>query len=482
MGHPTSETASKAPVLEAVVAVVHLLTESPEHEQWLLGVRANTRTFGAGKWEFIGGAKDPTEAPRSGILRELKEETGLVPEFVSDVQTLTITRPEDGQEVLVHWAVCSVRQREVKRTEEHSWLGWYSGPTVSAAVDENIGVESLRAIWDVLRSRQADGTTRSLKRAVPEPPRALQRPNVPYFDDILGRQIPILDHGFVRLIDYMGDEAAIVQAARVSYGTGTKAVSEDRGLIRYLLRQRHSTPFEMIEIKLHVKLPIFVARQWIRHRTANVNEYSARYSILDREFYLPEPSVLAAQATNNKQGRGEVVPPEYAERVRQLLIDSCTRTYDEYSDLINDDGTGSPEDPEVPQLARELARMNLNLNYYTQWYWKIDLHNLLHFLGLRMDSHAQYEIRVYADVIGGLIENGYPNVWDAFLDYRLNAATLSYPQLRLVQEMLAELGGAAGRKVCQAVLDDADGRLGEKGLITKREKDELVQRLWPSDE
>ena len=197
----------------------------------------------------------------------------------------------------------------------------------------------------------------------------------------------------------MGDDAAIVQAARVSYGRGTRRVSEDAGLIRYLMRHRHSTPFEMCEIKYHVKLPIFVARQWIRHRTANVNEYSARYSILDREFYLPAPEHLAAQSASNRQGRGEVLGGDDAARVLDLLRDDATRTYDHYVEMLNEDEEGAPRDPERPGLARELARMNLTLNTYTQWYWKIDLHNLLHFLSLRADAHAQYEIRVYAQAM-----------------------------------------------------------------------------------
>ena len=197
----------------------------------------------------------------------------------------------------------------------------------------------------------------------------------------------------------MGDDAAIVQAARVSYGRGTRRVSEDAGLIRYLMRHRHSTPFEMCEIKYHVKLPIFVARQWIRHRTANVNEYSARYSILDREFYLPAPEHLAAQSAVNRQGRGEVLAGDEAARVLDLLRDDATRSYDHYVEMLNEDEQGAPRDPDRPGLARELARMNLTLNTYTQWYWKIDLHNLLHFLSLRADAHAQYEIRVYAEVM-----------------------------------------------------------------------------------
>jgi len=204
-----------------------------------------------------------------------------------------------------------------------------------------------------------------------------RRATVPALEEMLYRALPVLDHGFVRVIDYMGDDAAVVQAARVSYGRGTRRVSEDAGLIRYLMRHRHSTPFEMCEIKYHVKLPIFVARQWIRHRTANVNEYSARYSILDREFYLPAPEHLAAQSSDNRQGRGAVLEGQEAADVLDLLRQDATRTYDSYAAMLNEDADGQPRDPARQGLARELARMNLTLNTYTQWYWKTDLHNLL---------------------------------------------------------------------------------------------------------
>jgi thymidylate synthase (FAD) len=239
---------------------------------------------------------------------------------------------------------------------------------------------------------------------------------------------PVLDHGFVRVIDYMGDDAAICQAARVSYGRGTKSVSNDEGLIRYLMRHWHSTPFEMCEIKLHVKLPIFVARQWIRHRTANVNEYSARYSILDREFYIPAPEQLAAQSATNNQGRGDALEGAEADRVLRYLRDDAMRAFDHYEEMIStDDQQG---------LARELARMNLPANTYTQWYWKVDLHNLLHFLRLRADSHAQYEIRVYADAICEIVADWVPFAYKAFEDYRMGGAQLSSTALDCVRRML----------------------------------------------
>jgi thymidylate synthase (FAD) len=239
------------------------------------------------------------------------------------------------------------------------------------------------------------------------------------------------------VIDYMGDDSAIVQAARVSYGRGTRRVSEDAGLIRYLMRHRHSTPFEMCEIKYHVKLPIFVARQWIRHRTANVNEYSARYSILDREFYLPAPEHLAAQSVANRQGRGDVLAGEEAARVLDMLREDAIRTYDHYAEMLNEGEAGAPRDPSRQGLARELARMNLTLNTYTQWYWKIDLYNLLHFLSLRADAHAQYEIRVYAEAMLRSVAAWVPVAHQAFLDYRLGAVTLSAQMLTVVRRMLA---------------------------------------------
>jgi len=245
----------------------------------------------------------------------------------------------------------------------------------------------------------------------------------------------VLDHGFVRVIDYMGDDSAICQAARVSYGKGTKAVSNDAGLIKYLMRHWHSTPFEMCEIKLHVKLPVFVARQWIRHRTANVNEYSARYSILDREFYIPAPDHLNAQSEVNNQGRGALLEGEEASRVLDILKSDSHRAYDHYEEMISDEGQSG--------LARELARMNLPMNIYTQWYWKVDLHNLFHFLRLRADSHAQYEIRVYADAICKIVSDWVPHAYAAFEDYRLGSAQFSGKGMKVLRRMLA------GEKVTQ---------------------------------
>lgn len=267
-------------------------------------------------------------------------------------------------------------------------------------------------------------------RANPQP---TLRATAPGMEKHLYKAHDVLDHGFVRVIDYMGDDAAICQAARVSYGRGTKSVQNDEGLIRYLMRHWHSTPFEMCEIKLHVKLPVFVARQWIRHRTANVNEYSARYSILDREFYIPEPSQLAAQSVINNQGRGESLTSDEAARVLEILKGDAARTYDHYAEMIGEiDENGDAKQG----LARELARMNLPANIYTQWYWKVDLHNLFHFLRLRADAHAQYEIRVYADAICNVVADWVPAAYGAFEDYRLGGATMSGKALECIRKML----------------------------------------------
>ncbi len=290
-----------------------------------------------------------------------------------------------------------------------------------------------------------------------------RRPTVPALEAMLYAPIPVLDHGFVRVIDYMGDDAAVVQAARVSYGRGTRRVSEDAGLIRYLMRHRHSTPFEMCEIKFHVKLPIFVARQWIRHRMANVNEYSARYSVLDREFYLPAPEQLAAQSSDNRQGRGAVLEGAEAAEVLDLLRRDAAQTYDHYLAMLNEDEAGAPRDPGRQGLARELARMNLTLGTYTQWYWKSDLHNLLGFLSLRADAHAQYEIRAYAEAMLKVVEAWVPATFRAFLDYRLGAVTLSAGMLGVVRRMLAG----------EAVTQEASG-------MSKREWAELLGFLGES--
>ena len=267
--------------------------------------------------------------------------------------------------------------------------------------------------------------------------RTTRRATVPALEEILYEPLPVLDRGFIRVVDYMGDDAAIVQAARVSYGRGTRRTSEDQGLINYLMRHRHTTPFEMCEIKYHVKLPIFVARQWIRHRTANINEYSARYSVLDNEFYLPAPEHLAAQTTTNRQGREKLLHGVAAQRVLDLLRRDAECAYAGYTELLNEDDSGRPIDPTRPGLARELARINLSLGFYTQWYWKTDLHNLMHFLSLRVDPHAQYEIRAYAEAMLGTLARWVPMTHAAFLEYRMNAALISATGLTVIRRLLA---------------------------------------------
>ena len=285
-----------------------------------------------------------------------------------------------------------------------------------------------------------------------------KRVTAPNLEKILYEAIPILDHGFIRVIDYMGNDTSIVQAARVSYGKGTKQVSTDSGLIKYLMRHWHSTPFEMCEIKYHVKLPIFIARQWIRHRTANVNEYSARYSILDKEFYLPKKEHLAAQSQNNRQGRGEVLEGEQANKVLSLLKDDAERTYDNYETMLNERYDGSVVDENEPGLARELARMNLTLNTYTQWYWKTDLLNLMNFLRLRADSHAQYEIRAYADAMLNTLKSWVPITYDAFLDYRVGGTEVSSKGKILIKKLIK------GEKIDM-----------ESSGLSKREWNELME-------
>ncbi len=285
-----------------------------------------------------------------------------------------------------------------------------------------------------------------------------KRVTAPELEKILYEAIPILDHGFIRVVDYMGDDTSIVQAARVSYGKGTKKVSTDSGLIKYLMRHWHSTPFEMCEIKYHVKLPIFIARQWIRHRTANVNEYSARYSILDKEFYLPAPENLAAQSKINRQGRGEILEGEQAKKVLELLKSDAEQTYSNYERMLNERYDGSVIDDKKVGLARELARMNLTLNTYTQWYWKTDLLNLMNFLRLRADHHAQFEIRAYADAMLDTVKRWVPITYEAFLDYRVGGTEVS----------------AKGKSVIQNLIKGEQVSADQSGL-SKREWNELME-------
>lgn len=277
---------------------------------------------------------------------------------------------------------------------------------------------------------------------------ATKRTTVKEIDEILYEEHKVLDHGFIRVVDYMGSDSAIVQAARVSYGKGTKQISQDESLIKYLMRHHHTTPFEMCEIKFHVKLPIFVARQWIRHRTANVNEYSARYSILDNEFYIPKPEQIAKQSDNNKQGSGEAFDLYTSKEIIDSLTNDSNLVYSHYDKFIEQ------------ELAREIARTNLTLNYYTQFYWKIDLHNLLHFLKLRADKHAQYEIRVYAEVMLDIIKKWVPLAYNAFVEYCLESACISRTGLEIIRKLIK------GENVTR-----------EESNIGKREWDELMSIL-----
>ncbi len=285
-----------------------------------------------------------------------------------------------------------------------------------------------------------------------------KRVTAPELEKVLYEAIPILDHGFIRVIDYMGDDTSIVQAARVSYGKGTKKVSTDSGLIKYLMRHWHSTPFEMCEIKYHIKLPIFIARQWIRHRTANVNEYSARYSILDKEFYLPAAEHLAAQSQNNRQGRGDVIKGDQAKKVLDLLKYDAEQTYNNYETMLNEKYDGSIIDKNATGLARELARMNLTLNTYTQWYWKTDLLNLMNFLRLRADHHAQYEIREYANAMLDTVKKWVPITYEAFMDYRVGGTEVS----------------SKGKKIIQKLIKGEKINVEDSGL-SKREWNELME-------
>ncbi len=288
------------------------------------------------------------------------------------------------------------------------------------------------------------------------------RPVAPDLEKVLYQPFQVLDHGFVRVVDYMGNDDSVVQAARVSYGAGTKKVNADRALINYLLAHRHTTPFEMCEIKFHIKLPIFVARQWIRHRTASVNEYSARYSIMEDEFYIPRPEHLAAQSKVNHQGRDEtkVLNAEEQKQVLKILKEDAVKSYQHYLEMINQDVAGNPIDEQKDGLARELARMNLPLNCYTQWYWKIDMHNLLHFLNLRADSHAQYEIRVYAEAMLDLVKKWVPHCHEAFMKNQKTGKNLSGPALNAIRKMIK------GEKISQ-----------EESGLSVREWGELIELI-----
>ena len=280
-------------------------------------------------------------------------------------------------------------------------------------------------------------------------------------ESILYKPFKVLDSGFIRVIDYMGDDSAIVQSARVSYGEGTKKVSNDKGLIRYLMKNWHTTPFEMCEIKFHIKLPIFIARQWIRHRTANVNEYSARYSILDKEFYIPRPEHMSSQSSTNKQGRGTNLSKKDTEKFIKILKDDADRNYKHYENMLNENQSGEIINDDKEGLSRELARINLTLNTYTQWYWKIDLHNLLHFLYLREDTHAQYEIQAYAEIIlNKIVKRWVPHTYSAFKEFQLESYNLSKTAIEVIKKKLQ------GKKISC-----------EKSGLSKREWAELTNKF-----
>lgn len=273
---------------------------------------------------------------------------------------------------------------------------------------------------------------------------AITRCSVPALDTILGHAFPVLDYGHVRAIDYMGNDAAIVQAARVSYGKGTKTLNEDEALIRYLIRNKHTTPLEMCSIKFHIKLPIFIARQWIRHRTAKVNEYSGRYSEMEADMYEPDLHRMTGQHSTNKQGSGDEMVENVMDCYRGIIT-ANTFAREAYKDLL-DEG-----------LNRETARTVLNLNQYTQWYWKIDLHNLLHFLALRADFHAQWEIQQYANAMLEIVKVWCPMTYQAFIDYRKDAMNLSAQGINVLQRLIA------GEQVTQ-----------ETSGMGKREYEELM--------
>ncbi len=282
-----------------------------------------------------------------------------------------------------------------------------------------------------------------------------KRPIAPGAERWLSRPIKCLDHGFVYLVDYMGNDYSIVQAARVSYGVGTKKVSQDRGLIRYLRRHMHTTPFEMIELKFHVKMPIFVARQWVRHRTANINEYSGRYSVMTDQFHTPSEDQIKGQSSWNHQARSnQLLVPKIRQKIRSAFKLNHARSYALYREMLADG------------FARELARTILPISNYTQWYWKIDLHNMMHFLRLRLDDHAQYEIQIFARAIAKIVKTAFPFAWEAFEDYQLKGESLSRYELGLIKASAGQLT----TKRFTSLLD-------QLGLDNKRERTEIERRF-----
>lgn len=281
-------------------------------------------------------------------------------------------------------------------------------------------------------------------------------------DKWVGKEIKVLDHGFVYLVDYMGSDESIEQAARVSYGSGTRKTSETRGLLRYLLRNDHTSPVEMAELKFHCKMPIFVARQWVRHRTASLNEYSARYSILKDEFYIPDQKNISVQSTNNKQGRGELINSKLSKDIQNKMHDHFVTSSVLYNELLDENGNY--------KMARELSRAVLPVSVYTEWYWKIDLHNLLHFLRLRLDPHAQYEIRVYAEAIAKIVKDAYPIIWEAFEDYKLHSMRITKPEKELIAKLLKKHKVRFAEKEITKAAENI-------GLTNKREIEEAITKI-----
>ncbi len=278
---------------------------------------------------------------------------------------------------------------------------------------------------------------------------------VPEAEAILDEEFPVLDKGFVRLVDYLGGDDRIVQSARVSYGKGTKTVRQDRGLIHYLMRNRHTSPFEQVILTFHTKMPIFVARQWVRHRTARLNEISGRYSVMEDEFYVPKEEDISAQAVDNKQGRdNEPLPADLVEHIQAQLVEGQRAGYQAYEALLE---TG---------LARELARINLPISLYTQWYWQVDLHNLFHFLELRLDPHAQYEIRAYAEVMLDMAEKVAPIATQAFREHVLGGTHFSAGEYEVVRAL------AAGEEFEKAV---------ERAGITGKPLERLRAKLFRAE-
>ncbi len=274
--------------------------------------------------------------------------------------------------------------------------------------------------------------------------------------------VPVLDHGFVNLLDYMGGDVDIERAARISYGQETRKINETKGLVRYLLRHEHTSPFEMVEFKFHQKMPLFVARQWVRHRTASLNEYSARYSVVRDEFYIPEAGVISVQSSDNKQGRGPEVDPSLAQEVQDKLRTHFRNSHDLYLWLLDEDiGAG---------LAREIARLPLPVAVYTEWYWKCDLHNILHLLNLRMDKHAQYEIRVHAEAMANIVKDSVPITWQAFEEYQLNAVKINEFEITTLRDMLL------ARNV-HFSSEEIEQRAKNAGLTNKREIQEMVEKV-----